>query len=491
MILIFNESPIIPDRTIGAYRIATALRRDGAEVEVVDYVSQWDYDRLIQYIDSFSKIEWIGFSTKFPPPKQKSTRFLLNNPNDEDNVHLGIFTKMKKSTEDALIAYIKSKNIKIVVGGPNADLVRHYTNDIDIICMGYSDIGVVAIHNYIVANLPLHFEEFNTTMVVDCDIHYPVTDLSNLDTEYHYTDFIQEDEVFPIEIGRGCIFHCAFCSFGYLGKKPGTYIRPKESIKKDILDRYTKYGTTKFLFVDDTFNDSVDKMHIIREIREELGIDFEFWSYCRLDLLAAQPDMVDLIPKIGWKSFTCGIETFNRASGKAVGKGADPEKLKQFLIYLRQRFPDLKIQINMIVGLPHDTEESARETVQWFLDHPEISQLVKISALGIQNPEGRKYASKMAANPVKYGYTVKGAKKLGNIFWATDTMNASSAALLSQELQTILRNNREKLTSERDGVMHLQDAPTFIKDSNGNIVNTMKYKVDQYIAQKLEHRSII
>lgn len=489
MVLIFNDSPTIPNRTVGAYRIATALRRSGVEVEVVDYLSFWDYDKLLKYIDSIPKIDWIGFSTKFPPPKKRTFTYLLNHQPDEDNIYLGILTKMKESVEKSFIEHIKSKNIKIVVGGPNADLIHNYI-EVDIICVGYSDIGVVAVHNHIASEFPLIFKQFNNTKIVDCDINYPVNDLSNLDTEYHYTDFIQGEEVFPIEIGRGCIFHCAFCEFGHLGKKPGTYIRPKESIKKDILDRYTKYGTTKFLFVDDTFNDSVDKMHIIREIREELGIDFEFWSYCRLDLLAAKPEMVDLIPQIGWTSFTCGVETFNRASGKAVGKGADPEKLKQFLIYLRQRFPDLKIQINIIIGLPHDTEESARETVQWFLDHPEITHLVKISLLVIRNPEERKYTSKMSLNPDKYGYTVKSNNKLGSIFWQTKSLDTISAYKLREELQELLRKNKEKSTKSRDGIATMHNDPVIIKDKNGNIVNTMKYKVNHYIAQKLEHRGI-
>ena len=42
MIVIFNDCPQYPNRSIGAYRIATVLRRYGLEVEVIDYLNRWE-----------------------------------------------------------------------------------------------------------------------------------------------------------------------------------------------------------------------------------------------------------------------------------------------------------------------------------------------------------------------------------------------------------------------------------------------------------------
>ena len=358
MIIIFNDSPQYPNRSVGAYRIASALREHGAEVEVIDFLSRWERleDLLFNYLDKIENVEWWGFSGKFRAPRQPLS-IITGMLGTQVQTVEGVFTQGSIDFENRLINYIKNRNGKIVLGGPGTEHIKIFKDQvqIDILCEGYADAGVVAIHEHIVNNQELIYDTLGNMKVVDCDKNYKDIDLGNISTKYHYSDFIEPETVFPIEISRGCIFHCAFCSFGHLGKKPGTYIRSKESIKEDIVDRFEKYGSTKFLFVDDTFNDSVEKMQMIKEIRDETGIPFEFWSYARLDLLRAQPKMVDLIEEIGWKSFTFGVETFNKSSGSAVGKGADPEKLKKFLIDLRARYPDRLFQINFIVGLPNDT----------------------------------------------------------------------------------------------------------------------------------------
>lgn len=394
MIVIFNDSPQYPNRSVGAYRIATALRRAGHEVEVIDFLSKWetaktldtpDPELLFRYLDKIPNVEWWGFSGKF---KEAFQKLRLNQAPGQQNQaeYEGHYTLLSMDFENRLVKYIRDRKGTIVVGGPTTDSIKQFCDSrkVDILCEGYADIGVLAIHNHITKGEELKFILNDKGIkVVDCDIDYKDINLDTIDTEYVESDFLLDNDVFPIEIARGCIFHCAFCSFGHLGKKPGTYIRSKESIKKDIVDRYTKYKSTKFLFVDDTFNDTIDKMQIIKEIREETGIPFEFWSYARLDLLRANPDMVDMIGEIGWTSFTFGIETFNKDSGKAVGKGANPEKLQEFLIKLRERYPTHLFQVNIIIGLPADTEESARTTTQWFIDNPTVTSNVRIRELNI------------------------------------------------------------------------------------------------------------
>jgi radical SAM superfamily enzyme YgiQ (UPF0313 family) len=396
--------------------------------------------------------------------------------------------------ETKLIKYIRQRNLPIVVGGPTTDVLKIHcdTRRIDYLVEGYADVGILAVHEHIVNGAELKYTDINGMKVVDCDIDYKDIDLASIDVEYHHTDFIEKEEVFPIEISRGCIFQCAFCSFGHLGKKPGTYIREKESIKKDILDRYTKYNSTRFLFVDDTFNDSVEKMKIIKEIREETGIPFEFWSYCRLDLLRAKSEMVDLIGEIGWTSFTFGVETFNKASGSAVGKGANPEKLQEFLISLRERYPDHKFQVNIILGLPHDTEESARETIQWFVDNPSVATNVRVRELNIHRPETKRNASKIALNPSEYGYTQAAVTnpKATAIFWINQHgMDTDFAAELSEELQDKINealHGGKPVTPATSMQQDMMD----LDDETGMVTNNQAFRVATYIVRKRRHRGV-
>jgi len=492
MIVLFNDSPNPPTRSLGIYRIATALRQHGAEVEVIDFLSHWKFESLLAYLDSIPNVEWWGFSTKFFPPTYNSKTWagmikVRNNEFVYDNEGVGFISELDASKEVALIDYIKSRNGTIVVGGPNAEIAQFLPINVDIVCTGYSDLAVVKIHEHITTNNELIFKDSNNKKVVDADSSYPVTSMSGLTTTYVDNDFLDDDWVVPIEISRGCIFHCVFCEFDHLGKKAGTYIRPKEDIKQDILYRYNTFGITKFLFVDDTFNDSLSKMQLIKEIRQETGIDFEFWSYCRLDLLAANPDQVDLIPEIGWRSFTIGLETFNRDSGKAVGKGADPEKLKQFLIALKTRFPELRLQINIIVGLPHDTEETIKETVQWFIDNPNVGELVKLNTLRIKNPTNlTKTVSKLSKNPEKYGYEILGGEPYDTYSWKTQHLDNVSAQALVDKYQYMANPERKTL----DHVSSLTDQQIMIKTPDGKMINTKYSIIENYIVQKLHYRQV-
>jgi radical SAM superfamily enzyme YgiQ (UPF0313 family) len=439
MIIILNDSSTFPKRTLGAYRIATVLREAGAEVEVIDFISKWPVDTLISYIDRIKDIEWVGFSSKFGLTMIDKS--------------MGMFTDFSQADETKLIRYIKSRNLTTVLGGPTADFVRPLLvkNTIDFVVRGYADQAVLALHDHITKDQPLIFTTIDGQVLIDGDKDYANVDLSNIETYYHDSDFIIPNEIFPLEIGRGCIFSCAFCNFPHIGKKPGTYFKSKESIKREIVDRYNKYGSMTFSFLDDTFNDSIDKMNMIVEIRKETGIPFEFWAYCRLDVLAAQEEMQRLLPELGWISMTFGIETFNRTSGKAIGKGADPEKLKTFMIELRKAHPHIQFEINIIVGLPHDSEDTIRNTIDWFNSHSDIANpnLIPLSIYNVNDPGKRQITSKMSRDPEKYGYTTKVVPggRWPSIFldWKTDNMTQAEAVELTKRLKKEFKRSPGKI----------------------------------------------
>jgi hypothetical protein len=471
MVLIFNDSPH-PNgqvRSIGAYRISTALQQAGIEVEVIDFISRWNLKDLLSYLDKITNISWVGFSSRFT---------MDITPNK------GIMTALSANDELELLQYLKRRNISIVVGGATADKFRPYlVNQVDYCITGYADVGVLAMHHHIVSGQELTYSDYKGIKVVNCDVDYKDIDLTNIATYYQYSDFVQQYERFPLEIGRGCIFKCAFCNFAHIGKKKGTYIRDKESIKAEIIDRYNKYKSTHFYFLDDTFNDSLEKMQMIAEIRQETQIPFEFWAYCRLDVLMAQAEMQNLLPELGWKSLTFGIETFNYTSGKAVGKGANPDKLKNFLLDLTQRFPDLDFSINIIAGLPADTRETLYDTANWFLENPSVAGNVHVIPLEIYNPndsEGRKVTSRISQTPEQFGYEVSPINNVGvplmTMLWKTKTLDTAQSEQIAKELEpTLNKNRRRKWVSYKTvGTKKIRAAADVLV--NGYIESKLKYR---------------
>ncbi len=405
MVFIFTESANLTRRA-GAYRIASCLRKNSVDVEIIDYLQFWNINELITILDSY-EIEWVGFSLNY-------LNYHKPNPNTITNLPI--------PQENQLIEYFRNRHIPVVLGGPNADTIKDFVSNFWIF-IGYSDLSITEFHKHIKVKAPFKYTCINNNNVVYSDNDYNKIDL-NFKTDFIYSDFVLPNELLPIEISRGCIFKCKFCEFAYLGKKPGTYIRDKDSISYDIENAYTTFKTKNFLFVDDTFNDSIDKMYMIKEIRDHLGIPFEFWSYGRLDLMTRFPKMVDLLPDIGWSAITFGIETMNKKTGSSIGKGADPEKLRSTLLDIKKRFPHIHIQCNLIIGLPHSTKEDIWETVNWFIE-TDSADYLRVIDLDIRDPSNLSTASEFSLNPNKFGYSIISTDKIrykwSNSQWSVDT----------------------------------------------------------------------
>jgi len=102
-----------------------------------------------------------------------------------------------------------------------------------------------------------------------------------------------------------------------------------------------------------------------------------------------------------------GIETFNRPSGKAVGKGMDPDVMKGLLLemkkYMNTNLGLYRGTMSLIAGLPHETIDSIRATQQWAVDNWNDQNWLWWN-LGIAIKE--ESISAFGLNLEKYGYKV-------------------------------------------------------------------------------------
>ena len=62
-------------------------------------------------------------------------------------------------------------------------------------------------------------------------------------------------EVLPLEVGRGCIFSCAFCSFDLIGKRVGDWTKSPKVLRNELLENYEKFGVTTYNFTDELINE--------------------------------------------------------------------------------------------------------------------------------------------------------------------------------------------------------------------------------------------
>jgi radical SAM superfamily enzyme YgiQ (UPF0313 family) len=331
-------------RAPGAHRIATHLRKQGLNVEVVDFYLSWTVDELKQIIDR--QLEkptlFIGFSCS-----------LMFDGVEEFHI---------------IRDYIKSKNpnVSIVVGG-NKTVYKGFT-DADYYIEGAGEESITALINYLQGkSTELKITDVDGKKVLNSIVDYKVDSVKGINISYRDSDFLGPNEVLSLESARGCIFKCAFCDFPGIGKSKLDYLRDIDEIRDEIKENYYRHGTTKYFIVEDTINDTNDKCEMLAEIGQSLPFKLDLMGYMRADLLVNRPKNVDHLMKAGFRGAHLGIETFNHEAGKSIGKGMDPDKLKAGLIDIKQRYPNFYFTGTFIVGLPYETRQEIEATVDWLV----------------------------------------------------------------------------------------------------------------------------
>lgn len=386
-------------RSNGVHRVATLFRTLNHNVEVVDFFNFWSDSELQDYITKFMEkhksIDFVGIGYTF---------------SDYDIVRLNKILLMIRSLNPGCNFFAGGYGIF------HGTTTFHLNGEDDIITLyikGFADGAIEDLEHFAKTG---RFNPFNVKIiqnvngigkkVVECNTHYKNFDLSRLRNIYTESDGLTKEEPIVLETCRGCIFKCKFCSFELIGKKKSdNYIREKEDIKNEIIDNYTKWGTYKYIIADDTFNDNPIKTDMIYEISQEVDFDLEFWAFLRADLLYSRPDELEKMIKSGLKSAIVGIETLHLQAGRAIGKGFNGEKLKEFLISMKQKHPDIKLTGTFIIGLPHESKETFLENIKWAFDsnifeNVSINQLM-IPLRGIANNHPH---SEFTDNWAQYGY---------------------------------------------------------------------------------------
>jgi radical SAM superfamily enzyme YgiQ (UPF0313 family) len=268
-----------------------------------------------------------------------------------------------------------------------------------------------------------------------------------LATGYEFTNdkmvWLPEDVVthtkLPIEIGRGCVFSCAFCAFPMNGKTKLDFIKQTNLLKEELLYNYNSYGIENYTIVDDTFNDSIEKLEKFREMILTLPFKPKFWCYSRLDLIASHPETIHILYEIGVREFYFGIETLDRKAGLAIGKGYNSEKQIAMLAQIKKTYPDINCHASFIIGAPYESYESVKRTMDAVISH-EIkldSACFIILVISKSGDNGPVFSSKINMDFKKYGYRelTESTYNTDLVAWENDEMNVHTADELNKYFQ--------------------------------------------------------
>jgi radical SAM superfamily enzyme YgiQ (UPF0313 family) len=238
-------------------------------------------------------------------------------------------------------------------------------------------------------------------------------------------------------------------------------------IKDELYHNYEKYGTTNYFLCDDTFNDSTVKIEQLHKAITSLPFKIKFTTYLRLDLLYAHKTQIAMLQEMGLASPFFGIESFNQKSASVIGKGMNVDKAKDFLLELyhdhwKEQIP---ITCSFIIGLPHETKETAQLTYEWVKRSP-INAVFFPLALTSKTF----YKSEFNTNYADYGYDLD----LDTGHWENENFNYTDANQLAEMYnEELMRKNDYPsswflMTLLNHGYSLSEASSTQIKDINYN-----------------------
>lgn len=334
----FDSSKISIRRSSGGHKISTFLRQHGYDVEVIDYVQRWSLDQLKKYISRKVDDEFLFFGF--------GSTFFLNSPNV-----IGLVKWLRETYP----------HIPLVAGSQNNSMKEL---EMDWYVYGYGENAILALIDHFKGGP----EPIHTNRVINCYVNYKSFPKDDLTVSYKDTDFINPREILLLEFARGCKFKCKFCSFPVLGVK-GDYSRTAQSVYDEMLENYDKWGTEHYIVLDETFNDSSQKIEKFANVIEKLPFTPKMTAYIRADLIVSRKQDWDNLIKMGITSHFYGVESMKHESAKSIGKGMDSGRIKEGLIevdeYFREKAGFYKGHISLIAGLPHETVDDLRDTGKW------------------------------------------------------------------------------------------------------------------------------
>ena len=398
----YYSSPL----TIGAFKCAHELRLNGFSCLVVNHYHEFSITEILRLLDTAVGADtlFIGVSSTFMQDSARTSQ-------DMDQ-------KNKKKThhcrwhndylfEQAIKHHVSKINpsTKMVIGG-NLINKEFKSKVFDYAVVGYAETSIVDLAKFLkgtIDKLPHSYRNIYGGTIVDGSASNANYLLKESTMEWLPEDVVTHT-ILPIEIGRGCIFKCAFCSYPMNGQKTIDYNKNVDQIITELQFNYDNYGIFKYNIVDDTFNDSIEKLEALAAKISKLSFQPEFWCYARLDLICTHPESLTLLYKIGIRSMFFGIETLDRKSGQAIGKGYSRAKQIAMIAHIRKTYPDIDLHGSFIIGTPYESIESINLTIQQLLTN-EI-QLTTWYVQGLSIDKNSKNGDKISANYEDYGYTI-------------------------------------------------------------------------------------
>lgn len=386
------DNPTQFTRPLGAHAIKSWMLQRGFDTVVIDWSQLWTYDEWCNILECVVGPETlvVGISATWIPTEGPGKDFL-------------------KALDRISRLYC---HVRFVVGG-STEWVGYGDRCQRLEGTNYEDRLLEMVRSL---NNSMHRH------LID-----PKWSIKNQLTEWNAADCVTPEEHLPLELGRGCIFKCNFCSHPNLGKPKGSYLRNPELVQHEVLRTNDLWGTTKWLLADDTVNEDPSKIETLRSMPHW----FRWSGYLRADLIwsGRKESSIGSLAESGLTHAFFGIESFHPQASVAVGKAWSGKHAQRWLPELWEAFgSNVNLHCNFIVGLPGEDEGSLRRTHKWCKDHAHLGSF-RFNALTLYTEKSQQ-RSFFTTNWSQYGYR----KADADGSWENEHFNDREARALAEEL---------------------------------------------------------
>jgi hypothetical protein len=242
--------------------------------------------------------------------------------------------------------------LKIVVGGPQAEIVGHTCGPHGRLTIFSGDIEAA----------DLNF--FNDLQQGTLQASYRASFLQStgrtLDYPYRDEDFDLHlrNRAIYYESSRGCPFFCSYC---LSSSEKGLFHKELGQVFSE-LDHILSHGPETVRFVDRTFNDNTDRALAIWNYLVDRDPDTLFHFEIAPDRFTEH--MFDFLAQVrsGLFQFEIGIQSTHPDTLEAIRRPIDSVAAGETIKRLRQG-ENIHLHADLILGLPHETEVTFKDSI--------------------------------------------------------------------------------------------------------------------------------
>jgi hypothetical protein len=212
----------------------------------------------------------------------------------------------------------------------------------------------------------------------------------------------------PLLTGLGCPFRCPYCASFLL--QPIQVRRSAGAILGEILRCREEFAVSDFAFYDDALLLNAEMTlkpalhHLIRD-----GIALRFHTPNALHVRALSREWCDLLFASGFKTIRLGLETARRDRQRAWGGKVETEMFIQGVENLRAAgFASGAIGVYLLAGLPGQSVEEVRDSIEWIRDvgvQPYLAEYSPVPGTALWHEACRVSPFDLAAEPLTHNNT--------------------------------------------------------------------------------------